>query len=455
MTTTTNVVLTPGSAYTWNSYPDTWVGGSSSSLSWDTANSANSYALTVTETATTVDAPSNQPTKKLSEAFSTVDARKVSATKNQTEAFATADARTAAVSKFLAEAFSTVEGGFRSPTKKIAEAFTTADAKGKWTYSQTLQQAFATAETVGLQSNWHHTYGESFSTADVRLATTTKTLTEAFNTLDVGSRATIKAMLEVFSTVDVWSRQLNWFRTYGEGLQTVDINMKIVAPAPYVEAFHTAEVLYKAPRKNSIETLNTVDVWSRTVVFFRTYTETATFVELSPHHYSINFPGESFSTQDMLIRRGSIVVNDMVLSNVAISYGTFLTDAASDTPYTYSDYVPFIVGDYSLSKARIKIVMTRDNVAQDTKLTVGTISVDVPNVSDSGRINITSTAGVTPVVFVRTFYGIPEVSVTSVSSTAFAQPRISNITRTGFDVELIDVSNSRLTGTASWTALGY
>ena len=57
--------------------------------------------------------------------------------------------------------------------------------------------------------------------------------------------------------------------------------------------------------------------------------------------------------------------------------------------------------------------------------------------------------------FNRPFYAVGEVVCTEKGGAVVAVPRVSNVTLTSFDVELIDVNGTRVGGTVSWSAKGY
>lgn len=404
MTTTTNVVFTPGTAYTWASYPDTWDATGSGALSWDTANSSNSYSLTVTET---------------------VD---------------------------------TVEIGFRSYTPRaIPESFAIAEAKPGWTVGKNVSEAFGFAETSAMRSALNHMIGESFSIAEISKKAVSIFKGEAFATAEarkntVGKNST-EAFAITFSPTAEFTRQVTFYRTFTETFNTLDQRPGVFTPTAYLETIHFVDAFIKNITKKMPEAFSTTDGFSRVAGFVRTFPETTNFAEIGKRSFSKTLQ-ESFHLQDMWIKKGPVTATDMVLREDALTYADFLSAVGSDAPISYNDYVPFIVGDYNVSKFSVKVVMTRDNISQDTKLTAGKVYADVPDVNDKGRAT-TSASVVTTVPFNRKFATPPEVTVVNVSSSTFGQPRITNVTSNSFDVDLINASNARIVGTVSWNALGH
>ncbi|MET4190675.1 MULTISPECIES: hypothetical protein [unclassified Bradyrhizobium] len=395
--TTATVGYTPGTAYSWNSYPDTWAATSSGALSWDTANANNVYTLGVDEPVNTADLNPKALTKPLSDAFGMVDAKAGwGIGKKTAETLATTDAysRTVAFLRTLAETFATVDVLTKIVTKKLTEVLTTLDVK-QVTFGKNVPEAFATADV--LKKDTGKNIAEAVSVADVWKLSFSKSLNDAFNFAEQRSVAYAKSVPETFQTVDAFARTISFQRTY-------------------TEAWSVADVLRKAIGKKM---------------------------------------PEAFSAQDTWVMKGRIVTSDLLLREGALAYSDFLANMASGLPISFAEYVPFIPGDYTVQKANIKVVLTRENLSQDIRVKLGKVYVDVPDVNDKGRMPITSTAGVTPVLFNRKFVAIPEVTVVGVSASQFGQARVSNITVTGFDVELINTANARITGTVSWNALGY
>jgi hypothetical protein len=400
MTTTVSTGAALGTAYTWNSYPDVWATTNSAALSWDTAANTNSYTLTVDETATNADALRNAFTKAtIAEAFNAVDGKPGwGVGKNAAEAIATT------------EVFARTVGYSRT----LVEAVTVTEAKIGW--------------TIGFKPQ------------------------EGFQTTDSGQRAVTKRLADALATVDVLLKTPG--KRAAEFVTTLDVLRNNVTQGALAEGLHIADAAPKTIGKLVPETVHSIDASVRQTSFHKTLAEAWLTTDTLFKVFSKRMV-ENYSFVDMWLMKGKVVIADLVLREDALTYSDFLQAVSTGAPANYSSFVPFIPGDYNISVATIKVVMTRENLSQDVRLPLGKVFVDVPDVNDRGRVTITVTSGPTHVVFNRTFVSVPEVGVVGVSASQFGQPRISNQTKDGFDVELINTSNARITGTVSWTAQGY
>ncbi len=453
MTTTINIGFTPGPAYTWNSYPLTWDDPSSGALSWATANAGNVYTLGIDETLAYVEALRRTITLPKAEAFGIVDAKVGwTFTKKVTETLSTVDVWTRLFTVFrtYAETLSTVDLRWVTATARNPETLTTVDVNSR---------------------NATHISQEAFATVDVNRKAVTHIEGQAFGTVDVGRRTVSPKYPETLNTVDVLRFAAT--KIYPHTLGVADAKVGWQFSQPLFEFWNTADVYIKhvtmiKPHTVDIEEINTndpikilpqafgvADTWVRTLTIFRTYTEALNIIDPHPRQFTKRL-FDAWGQKDMWIMKGPIVASDMVLREDALSYIDFVSAAGSELPYTYSNYVPFIPGDYNLTKASVKVVITRENTSQDTRLTFGKVSIDIPDVADRGTV-IISDASDPPswVSFNRIFVTEPEVTVTGVSATEFVQPRIYGKTKLGFYVELINADNVKIAGRVSWTALGY
>lgn len=146
-----------------------------------------------------------------------------------------------------------------------------------------------------------------------------------------------------------------------------------------------------------------------------------------------------------------------VISDILI--GTDMTDTqfqdllALGGPVGHETFRNFIAGEHEYEDALFKAVFLagQGSLPRATALTV---AVDVPDVFDRGSAAPVAT-GVLTVPFNRAFNEPPEVSATLKGGTSVAAPRVTNITTAGFDLELLDPTNTRIAGEVSWAAKGY
>lgn len=286
----------------------------------------------------------------------------------------------------------------RSPNKRMPEILNVLDSKRGWTIAKVFaSQPVAFAETFSRNVGWTPSFAESIGFLETPRKTVNKRLNDAFNVAELRRMTYVMNRNHAIAFAEAYARQLGWVRSFDHVVSVLDVG-----------------------------------------------------------RHSVNKKlQEAFSTYDIFLRAGPLVLTDLIVSQTTISFEDFQDNVASGTPASYSHFVPFIPGDYSLTKADVRIVMTRDSTSQDLRLTIGKVFIDVPDVNDRGTATVSTSASVTPVEFNRKFVEAPEVTITGISAAAFAVPRVTNITKDGFDVELVKPDGGRTTGTVSWQSQGY
>lgn len=141
--------------------------------------------------------------------------------------------------------------------------------------------------------------------------------------------------------------------------------------------------------------------------------------------------------------RANAVIADIIIST---------EDIDTTKPIGYSDWIPFVGGDYTYKDALIRTIMTHNGLDGRPLLTNLVIYADLPNIQDHGTLAIG--AEETWIQFAIKFYEPPDVTVTTIASTAVAVPNVTRVTRDGFAVVLRDTSSELVAGTISWTAAG-
>lgn len=147
------------------------------------------------------------------------------------------------------------------------------------------------------------------------------------------------------------------------------------------------------------------------------------------------------------------VVSDVLVGRADISPADFDAMLANGAAVGYSPFASYIDGDYEYKSAILKLSMSTIDGSLPRALRLA-INVDVPDVFDRGTATA-SAAGPVSVAYNRHFYFVGEVIATPKGGAVIAAPRVTNITATTFDIELIDPSNNRVAGIVSWSAKGY
>ena len=135
----------------------------------------------------------------------------------------------------------------------------------------------------------------------------------------------------------------------------------------------------------------------------------------------------------------------------------FLIRTTNDDPTatpTWSDWKPFIAGQFRARAYQMKLQASSSSSDHNLAVTELKLNVDVPDVMENGVVT-TSLLGVTSVEFTKIFFVPPQVVVTIINAEDSERVIITNITTTGFDIEIKNTSDNRISKPASWVCRGY
>lgn len=257
-----------------------------------------------------------------------------------------------------------------------------------------------------------------------------------------------------------------------EPLNFAEVYSRIAEFEPFfAESFALAEAMRQAFGKNVDEPvslveailfqygMNTAEAWTiadlfdRAIDWERSYAENFLFADAYFRQIGLN-KSETFQVYDTLVRQGPIVISDLVVRSDEVTFASFVLTVSNNVPSGYGPFQPFVIGDYDLTRALIKITMTRENEQQDLRLLKGKVFADVPDVRDTGEVNI-PVAGTATIVFARKFLAPPKITIGILGVAGGGSHRHFNVTKTGFQLELLDSSGAVTTGYATWHAEGY
>jgi hypothetical protein len=151
--------------------------------------------------------------------------------------------------------------------------------------------------------------------------------------------------------------------------------------------------------------------------------------------------------------RANYVASDILISETDLSFAQFQTQFANLIPVGYEPFEKFQVGDYEYKKALYRGQISTDGNSVPA-MNVLQVQVDVPDVFDTGT-DVITVSGTKTIPFHKSFYIAPEIVCSMKGGAVFAVPRITNVTRTQFTVELMDSTGAPLAGTITWSAHGY
>lgn len=251
----------------------------------------------------------------------------------------------------------------------------------------------------------------------------------------------------------------------------------IVSPGIYSEvaAFSIATVVVPSDRNVVFESDQMATGWTGTK--YQVSVDAGGFLVLDggatygEYTWEVSLPATFLARNYLNNSLNAVVSNDMTWSDATFQWNSpeatrpWLTsgDLSSvdldlyiskyQTGVGYGPFVSFIAGDHEYQNAKFKAVLRSDG-ASLPRITALSLVVDVPDVRDRGSVTLTAGA-VTSVTYNRSFYSVDEVIATLKGGTTFCTPRVSNVTKDGFDVALIDASNNMVAGQVSWVAEGY
>lgn len=192
------------------------------------------------------------------------------------------------------------------------------------------------------------------------------------------------------------------------------------------------------------------------LTFIRKYAETIGCHSLNGNTVTKPF-SEEFSAYDSLNRSGQGVVSDIIFESGEWTMDEVTNMMMKGKPAGYTNFKPFISGDYTFQDALFRTVLDSDG---GTKAVIEQfkIAIDVPDVSDRGSAELVDKNYNLRVDFYKKFHTAPEVNVTMRSgvSSAPITPIIVSIDEKGFVMYLINaLTGEKATGKFIWTAVGY
>lgn len=151
------------------------------------------------------------------------------------------------------------------------------------------------------------------------------------------------------------------------------------------------------------------------------------------------------------------VIGDVEIHNIATDELEFLELVGVDhiQALGFKPFRIFTPGDYLAAEAILAIEVTPFVPTNNYLITHGKLTVDVPDIIESGIANIN--VGWTQINFTRPFQIVaPDVLPLVRTSLSQADAEVRNVTKTGFESRILRRSdNAEIDGTITWTARGY
>jgi len=116
-------------------------------------------------------------------------------------------------------------------------------------------------------------------------------------------------------------------------------------------------------------------------------------------------------------------------------------------------YSAFVAGEYTLRYYQFKVKIQTSDTDNNVFLNNLRVRVDAYDITDKGR-NVTVDAAGTNITFSKTFGATPSITATTVGTSAY-MPILSNESKTGFTVKLVDKDGTPVGGVINWISRGW
>lgn len=129
-------------------------------------------------------------------------------------------------------------------------------------------------------------------------------------------------------------------------------------------------------------------------------------------------------------------------------------DDPSGSP-TWSDWQPFLVGDYHARAYEFRVVVTNEDANYNISITELSVTVDMPDRTERASDLVTSASADTVVTFNSAFHAKPVTGITIQDANSGDYYRLTSESRTGFTVNCYDSANNRVSRNVNWMSTGY
>ena len=120
----------------------------------------------------------------------------------------------------------------------------------------------------------------------------------------------------------------------------------------------------------------------------------------------------------------------------------------------WSGWQPFVVGDYTARGYQFRLVLSTDDSSQQIQVNRLAVSIDVPDRIESGEDVLIPPEGLT-IKFAAGFYKRPAIGVTAENLANGERVIVSDKSRTGFLVQVVNAADQGVARTIDWIAKGF
>lgn len=168
--------------------------------------------------------------------------------------------------------------------------------------------------------------------------------------------------------------------------------------------------------------------------------------------------GYGFNINDYIgARTTNISTWDSIAGNIiddvnAVLQVSITPDDPSGSP-TWTDYSPFFIGQYEARAYRFRLVLTSNLATHNMAVTSATVTVDMPDRTETGR-NLTTTTAAYTVTFPNAFWQTPAIGITAHNMATGDYYTITAQSATGFTIRFFNAAGSGLVRTFDYLAKG-
>lgn len=298
--------------------------------------------------------------------------------------------------------------------------------------------------------------GEDVGVGEVLSKTATKHFSEAFAVAD--------ALVRVFGlnpheALSVSESYVDWIQFILSVHETLSFSETLSkhAQKPFAESVAVSEHLTKSFDLNVLRAVGVSESFGRVVGYHVAIAEGLSVSEALAKASSLNVH-EAIGMIDEYVRKANGVISDTLLetaSALTLAQFSVMMGEQGGAP-GFRNFRDFIPGDYDYRYAIFRAIL--ESVGSDRPVVNRLeVSVDVPDVLDSGTATITDAGAGITVTFARTFHVAPEITLTLKGGTQIAIPKIiGSPTNTQFTAKLYDsATQAVVTGTFTWAAKAY
>ena len=338
--------------------------------------------------------------------------------------------------------------------KRLASAFAISDGFGR---TATFKRAFAEALSIAdcyvdyidfmIRASESLTFGESLSREIDKGA-----FQESFRVADSLTRQFGLNPSEQVKFAEIYDRTVSFYVKLAESLRVADDLAKHFH-VNELEPLTITDQLARNVNTRLAESIAMIETFGRTVSFKLALAEGLSVRDALKK--AITLPArEAMQFFEEYRRHANAVISDLLIDSGDVTLADFQRLLEKGAPPGYTEFRPFLPGDYDYQDALFKVVMKGEGLDRPELLELA-MEVDVPDVFDRGAINVPA-GGTATVVFNRRFYVPPEIVLQMKGGTVVATPKIVGDVRIdGFDVALVDANGNYVSGRVSWSAHGY